>query len=201
MTRARISQRPSLRQQQRGVVMFIALIVLVAMALAALALIRAVDTTTAVVGNLGFRQASILPANVAVEEAVAALFERAPPLGLANTTAKNVNHSAENYYATKQPGEDSRGVPKDLQVRGAFGLGKTLKPDPDNTVTYVIERMCAEAKIADATHCDMMPPKLGAGTTVGDPSTPTLPTIPFYRLTVRVEGPRNTTSFVQVMLR
>jgi Tfp pilus assembly protein PilX len=187
-------RRRAPRQRQQGVVMLIALVVLVAMALAALSLIRSVDTTTAVVGNLGFRQASILPANAAVEEAVAALFEK-------NIIAdKTVNLTAENYYATKQVGEDSRGVPKALQTRGSFPLEKTLKPDGDNTVTYVIERMCEKNQIADATHCDMMPPKLGAGTTVGDPSF-TLPTIPFYRLTIRVEGPRNTTSFVQVMLR
>jgi len=67
---------PALARRQQGVVMFVALIVMVAMALAALALIRSVDTTTAVVGNLGFRQASVLPANAAVEEAVAALFEK-----------------------------------------------------------------------------------------------------------------------------
>jgi hypothetical protein len=91
--------------------MFVALIVLVAMALAALALIRSVDTTTAVVGNLGFRQASVLPANAAVEEAVAALFEK-------NTIADKAKHlPAQNYYATKQAGEDSRGIPGQLQKR------------------------------------------------------------------------------------
>jgi type IV pilus assembly protein PilX len=194
MRATRTPRRHALRQRQQGVVMLVALIVLVAMALAALSLIRSVDTTTAVVGNLGFRQASILPANVAVEEAVAALFEK-------NTIAdKTVDKKSENYYATKQVGEDTRGVPKDLQTRGSFPLDKTIKPDTDNTVAYVIERMCEKNQIADATHCDMMPPKLGAGTTVGDASF-TLPTIPFYRLTIRVEGPRNTTSFVQVMLR
>ena len=35
-----------------------------------------VDTATAVVGNLAFSQASVLPANMAVEEAVHVLFEK-----------------------------------------------------------------------------------------------------------------------------
>ena len=76
------SPKPSFLQaelptRQHGVVLFIALIVMVALSLAAIALIRSVDTTTTVIGNLAFRQASILPANMAVEEAAAALFSDA----------------------------------------------------------------------------------------------------------------------------
>src|SRR4030081_2225685 len=76
------SLKPSLFQtappaRQHGVVLFVALIVMVALSLAAIALIRSVDTTTTVIGNLAFRQASILPANMAVEEAAAALFSDA----------------------------------------------------------------------------------------------------------------------------
>jgi len=57
---------------QRGIVLVIALIVMVALSLAGIALMRSVETSTAVVGNLAFTQASALPANLAVEEAVAA---------------------------------------------------------------------------------------------------------------------------------
>ena len=69
-------------RRQRGVVLFIALIVMVAMSLAAIALIRSVDTTNLVIGNLAFRQASILPANFAVEQAAAALFADVNPTGV-----------------------------------------------------------------------------------------------------------------------
>jgi hypothetical protein len=47
----------------------------------------------------------------------------------------------------------------------------------------------------------MMPPKQSPGTTVGDAAQPVLAQIPFYRVTVRVDGPRNTTTFLQAMLR
>ena len=53
-------RKPTIRHQ-RGVVLFIALIVMVAMSLAAIALIRSVDTTNILIGNLAFRQSSILP--------------------------------------------------------------------------------------------------------------------------------------------
>jgi type IV pilus assembly protein PilX len=186
-------------RRQRGVVMFVALIVMVAMALAALALIRSVDTTTSVVGNLGFRQASILPANVAVEEVVAAMFEKK----LIDLTQDD---PSQNYFAAKQADEDARGIPKQLQKKSGFTLARVLKPNGDNEVRYVIERMCQSGgPVAPAgiewypLNCDMLKPKLG-GTTTAEEAIIANP-YPFYRLTVRVDGPRNTASFVQVMLR
>lgn len=183
------------RPRQRGVVMFVALIVMVAMALAALALVRAVDTTTAVVGNLGFRQASILPGNAAVEEAVSALFEK-------KSIALEAHDVSQNYFASKLSGDDARGVPALLtKACSTKNVAKVLPEDAaGNTVCYVIERMCKDPGVATGINCDMLPPKVAAGTTVGDPSV-TLPQVPFYRLTVRVDGPRNTASFMQVMLR
>jgi Tfp pilus assembly protein PilX len=195
-------QRPPIvahRHRQRGVVMFVALIVMVAMALAALALIRSVDTTTSVVGNLGFRQASILPANAAVEEVVAAMFEKK----LIDLTRNDIT---QNYYAAKQANEDSRGIPKQLQKQSNFTLTRILTPGGGNEVRYVIERMCqGEGPVAPAgtewypLNCDMLKPKVG-GTTTAEEALTANP-YPFYRLTVRVDGPRNTASFVQVMLR
>ena len=80
-------------ERQRGVVLFIALIVMVAMSLAAIALIRSVDTTNILIGNLAFRQASILPANIAVEQAAAALFADAAIGGVPAATAGTVNET------------------------------------------------------------------------------------------------------------
>jgi hypothetical protein len=67
----------------------------------------------------------------------------------------------------------------------------------------VIERMCFKEEVAAITHCDMMLPAEGRGTTIepGKDLSGVLTQIPFYRLTVRVDGPRNTASFAQVMLR
>src|SRR5438876_4723947 len=72
-----VRRAPMRISRQRGVVLFIALIVMVAMSLAAIALMRSVDTTSAVIGNLAFRQASILPSNFAIEDAAAGLFSDA----------------------------------------------------------------------------------------------------------------------------
>ena len=58
-----------LRRAQSGVVLFIALIILVAMTLAGIALMRSVDTNVLIAGNLAFRQATTLAGDWGIEEA------------------------------------------------------------------------------------------------------------------------------------
>jgi Tfp pilus assembly protein PilX len=204
-------------RRQQGVVLFIALIVMVAMSLAAIALIRSVDTTNVLIGNLAFRQSSILPANLAVEQAAAALFTDAAPV--APTIDPTTDLAAENYYSTWQGNDDARGIPKPLQTKGdwaTFGLAKELVDTGSGiNIRYVIERMClagANGIAATPQYCDMLPPKVATGTTIHDcdqlnttpgaqPGCFALDPIPFYRVTVRVDGPQNSTSFLQAMLR
>ena len=199
---------------QRGVVLFIALIVMVVMSLAAIALMRSVDTTTAVIGNLAFRQASILPNNFAIEDAAAGLFSDASPAGVARIADVRANDAANNYWATHdQAWDDAYGVPTPLQTStAAQALGHQLPQDTaGNTVYYVIERMCNPAAAhADApddsstrSWCDMAPPKQPPGATINDPSAGLDFRQVFYRVTVRVDGPpgTNTVSFAQAMLR
>src|SRR2546428_13810539 len=61
----------SLPRRQRGVTLFIALIVLVAMTMAAVAMMRSVDTATVVAGNIGFRQSAVNAADQGVQAAYA----------------------------------------------------------------------------------------------------------------------------------
>jgi len=208
------SPKPSFLQaelptRQHGVVLFIALIVMVALSLVAIALIRSVDTTTTVIGNLAFRQASILPANMAVEEAAAALFQDADVAHVIRIPNRDVDLPAENYFASWQKSDDARGVPAQLQKRSAFPVGGKMLVDasmsgPQTEVRYVIERMCkndaAPPIAATNENCNLLPPQGPFGTTVGDSSL-TLPSVPYYRVTIRVDGPQNTASFVQAMLR
>ena len=196
-------------RRQSGVVLFVALIVMVAMSLAAIALIRSVDTTNAIVGNLAFRMASILPANASIEQAAAALFSDQDILGVGSIPIKDANLPAENYLACRQglplcpgPAEDARGVPAVLQKKStALTLTKKFDaPDSDTHVTYLIERMCLQPGPATPGNCDLVPPKGNPGDTIGDAGAAGV-NIPFYRVTVRVDGPKNTASFVQAMLR
>jgi type IV pilus assembly protein PilX len=201
----RIADRatPSLTaRRQGGVVLFIALIVMVALSLAAIALIRSVDATNAVVGNLAFRLASILPANASVEQAAGALFSDADIADVDHIPDKNNNLPTENYFAFRQPGEDARGVPVPLQKKStATALTKKFDDNSTDThVTYVIERMCLAAGPPTTGNCSLVPPKGNPGETLGDPHAEP-GNVPFYRVTVRVDGPQNTASFVQATLK
>jgi type IV pilus assembly protein PilX len=196
-------------RRQRGVVLFVALIVMVAMSLAAIALIRSVDTTNAIVGNLAFRLASILPANASVEQAAAALFSDADIATVVHIPDKSINVPAENYFACRQglpacggPVEDARGVPAVLQKKTtASALPKKFDANESDThVTYLIERMCLATGPATTGNCDLVPPKGNPGNTLGDAESGG-GSVPFYRVTVRVDGPKNTASFVQAMLK
>ncbi|MET0682902.1 MAG: pilus assembly PilX N-terminal domain-containing protein, partial [Casimicrobiaceae bacterium] len=85
---------PSPACRERGVVMFIALLVMVALSLAGIALIRSADTATIVSGNLAFKQAAVYAVDRSVEQAIAALFD--PPPAIVDKTA---DLPAQNYYA------------------------------------------------------------------------------------------------------
>lgn len=194
---------PAFRRAQSGVVLFIALIVMVALSIAGIALMRSVDTGMSVTANLGFRQASIPPLNWAVENAISAMFETAK-INLEKVDANN------NYYpyryeiknATQK--ENDVGVPYHLQGESPSNYPSTFQKTDDgagNTIRYVIERMCLDEGPATAANCDMSPPKKSEATTAMELVKPDLLRVPFYRLTVRVDGPNNTTTFAQAMLR
>jgi type IV pilus assembly protein PilX len=203
-----MTARP-LPTRQRGVVLFIALIVMVVMSLAALGLIRSIDTTTAVLGNLALRQAAILPANYAVEDAAAGLFADAGGPRIPDVT---VDTPAQNYYAEHSQAagwDDPNGVPLPLQTQlAAQGLTRSFNDAANNRITYLTERMCnpnapnvPAGKAAAESWCDMGQPKQAPGTTVNQGTPLILPQQVFYRVTVRVDGPQNTVSFLQAMLR
>jgi Tfp pilus assembly protein PilX len=190
--------------RERGIVVFVALIALVLLSLAAVALMRSVHTNTLVVGNLAFRQAATSLASAAVEKAVYDLF---PPT---RTIADLHSHDpARNYYAFRQPDESDDGIPKALQGGNpppAYPAGAQVLTDAatGNTVRYVIERMCtasALGKAAAPNECEMLPPKQSPARETGEPGLRVDFKIPFYRMTVRVDGPGNTVAFSQAMLR
>jgi type IV pilus assembly protein PilX len=201
------SNAPRLRpgpRGQRGIVLFIALIVMVALSLAAVALVRSVDTTNAVIGNLSFRMASILPGNLAVEKAAAALFQSEDIANVVRIADLTADFAGENYFASRQPGEDSRGVPAKLQKKSAYPFAVIQANDSatgQNTeIRYVIERMCTAAGVPTVATCELLPPKFSeAGTENKEHFV--FPGSPFYRVTIRVDGPQNTASFLQATLK
>jgi Tfp pilus assembly protein PilX len=194
---------PRLRRHQRGIVVLIALIVMVALSLAAVGLMRSVDTTSMIAGNIAFRQSAQSISASAIEKA---LYDMLPPPS-GSGTINVVNHDPnKNYYAFWQNSDDAFGVPAALRGNlGAYpGTFQVLRDGVGNTARYVIERMCADATSlglpAAADRCEMIPPKQNFGRTTNTPVGIALPRIPYYRLTVRVDGPGNSVTYAQTMI-
>lgn len=195
--------------RQRGVVLFIALLVMVALSLAGIALIRSADTATIVAGNLAFKQAAAAAVDRSVEQAVQALFDPQPNPATSNPVIadKTADLIAQNYFANVRL--DATGIPEipsELQSTSAFtgaGLNPALvaQDAAGNTSYYVIERMCANAGSAVGSNCNLSAASLGAdaGTEHYDPLSRVGDA--YYRVTVRVEGPRNTVQYAQAILK
>ena len=202
--------RTRFARRERGVVLFIALLVMVALSLAGIALMRSADTATTVAGNLAFKQSAAAAVDRSIEQAVQALFD--PQLDPNATTHpviadKTVDHADQNYFSRMRLiAGNVPEIPAELQsgtTLTAAGLRDDLVPaDPaGNKVYYVIERMCANPGSAVGSNCNLSSAALGAdaGTQhyealsrVGDA---------YYRVTVRVEGPRNTVQYAQAFLK
>lgn len=172
---------------QKGVVLFFALIALVAMSLAAVALIRSVDTNSIIAGNLSFKQSSVLSADRGAEAAITWL--------TAQTTAGLGNNAAANgYYATIL--NDAKALVDASGVAGAIA-----NPDTNgNTITYVIQRMCRATGVPPAAEleqkCSIK--KSPSKNDLSDPKpTDQLDTSMVYRITAKVVGPKNTVSYIQ----
>ncbi|MDN3575790.1 hypothetical protein QWZ03_03275 [Chitinimonas viridis] len=216
--------------RQRGVVLLISLIALVALTLAGLAIVRQVDTATLVTGNLTFRQSSINTADLAVEHM--ADISSSGGFGILNTVETRYHNNYGGWYRSTLFTEENptspcvatdlnciktSGIPNALRAAGkcksssdaaASALRAVWDEASGNCAVMVLERMCRNTGQASANHCvlfnqaqvggkwtqgqtgdgtnssDIVPPQNGVG----------------MRLSVRVDGPRGTTSYLQTIL-
>jgi type IV pilus assembly protein PilX len=182
------------RTRDRGIVLVIALLAMVAMGFSGMALVRVIDTTTAIAGNMAFRHSAAAAPDAAVEEAVVALFEQRL---IADTAADDLGRS---YFASRGAGEDVRGVPAALlQIANYPHEARVIDAGNGNHVRYVIERMCIGPGPATRDNCTLVPgtdsPMTISGGSVVEP-----PRVPLFRQTVRVDGPAGAKLYAQVWL-
>jgi len=187
---------PRPRRAQEGLVLFIALIVLVAMSLAGVALMRSVDTGTVVAGNMAFKQAAIMVADRGTQEAVKWLTDNK-----AGTTLQMTNTS-KGYWSNRPPGGDPDWFRPESWTE-SFTLNGGAPDASGNVVRYVIHRMCTLSDMAyngTNNECAMYFPTgsgvSGGSMAVGAPQFIGTPQL-YYRVTTRVEGPRDTVSVIQ----
>jgi Tfp pilus assembly protein PilX len=179
-------------------VLFIALIVLVSMTLAAIGMTRSIDTSNLVAGNMAMKQSALNASDQAIEEAVAWLEGQAGKGTL-------MNDNAALGYFSATPVQEPKWTASDAW--GNSVCAHTCATDTAGNVTrYVIHRMCTQSDVAagGANQCAW------SGTSSsGDGNSNDVASASgrfkgggsiFYRVTSRVDGPRNTQSYTQVMV-
>lgn len=192
------------RHGQHGVVLIIALIVLVAMTLASIAMVRSIDTSTIIAGNLAFKQSAVASGDAGIEAAVTWLS--------ANGDSLTADSAANGYYATSQDSLDltagTTSTADDLNWSDATKVKKLATDAAGNDVAYIIHRMCNSTGALNASTCAtedgvLTGSSLGAArqmTTYQPGSWTVAASRGYYRITVRVAGPRNTISYVQAFV-
>src|SRR5262249_2292639 len=137
--------------RQRGAILFIALIVLVAMSLAGIALMRSVDTNVLIAGNLAFRQGATAAGDYGVEAARTWLTANGAVLD------KDQPPGVTFYWATWQQTLDLIGsdpAMPDYDWTSAGSPAKDLGSDlAGNRVQYVIHRLCDAAGAPNTVQC------------------------------------------------
>ncbi len=170
-----MNSRPlPMRRRQRGVILFVALIVLVAMSLTGIALIRSVHTNLLVAGNLAFRQGATSAADWGVEAARTYLKTTIT----ANKAALDADNPAQAYYSTWQSGLDLIGT---TGTPFAWSGSSTLvgTDSAGNEVRYVVHRMCEASGATTAAGANCVKASAGGasgahGSTKGTVSYSTL---------------------------
>ena len=224
-----MSANASSPARQRGLSLLYALLALAALALAAVALVRSVSTGSTVAGNLAFKQEAAVAADQVVRKVVKLLDDKltASAAGLNADGAITGYYASSDELIDATGSQLAVNTRKLINWGDACVMQKsrtyascafspaaiTALQDASNkdiaglSAKYVVFRMC-EAGTTDQTTANCARPlasSTSSGTNEttdyrGGPGTTTTTNTPYYRIIVRVAGPRNTSSFTETIV-
>jgi len=187
----KMSRRPL---RQRGVVLFIALIVLAAMSLAGIGMLRSVDTGNLIAGNLAFKQATLNASDLGIETGFQWLLTQA------GTTALDANVTASGYYANPPANDATLDWTDIANWAGSVVLATDAA---GNTTRYIIHRLCPAAGPVTGQVCAISTTSgtAGGGSSSVGSTVFTSTNSVYYRIMARVDGPRNTSSITEAHIQ
>ena len=191
MTARRFTPLRGRPRRERGVVLYVASIVLVAKTLAGLAMRRQMGTGASIAGNLAFKESATSAGDRGIEAGRRWILDHVPSL--------SDDDRSSGYYSSWAPTVDPTQFDWDNESM-ILGL------DAGNTVRVVMERLCATPNMSANAPTQVCSDKAvaGGGNRGGGsyPSVlPPTPPQPYFRITTRVDGPRNTRSYVQMLMQ
>lgn len=206
---------------QRGLSLLFALLALAVMSLASVALVRSVDTSSLIAGNLGFKQDATAAAGQAAERAIEWL--------VANTGAALENDDvAAGYYASSLDALDVTGTGSTSSTRAVVdwmedgckvdaktGFAACLTPSPEivlnagaNRARYVISRLCAGEGSPAVVDCAF---PIGSAFSSGGnkgvvdykarKAMLAVSNQQYYRIVVRAQSARGTVSYTETIVQ
>lgn len=188
---------------QQGVVLFVALVVLVIMTLAGISMMRQIGGGQMIAGNLAFKQSATSSADRGTEAARNLVM-------ISATVILDADQPASGYFATtappvaaftSTPGQPFNPATYKWDVANA-SFEDTAGDGAGNRVQHVIHRLCPSIGPIEGQLCTTMVNTDGGDKGGTDYTKPPLVTDqkPYFRVTTRVTGPRNTSSYTQVLL-
>jgi len=184
-----------LLKRESGAVLMVVLVALVAMLVSVIALSRSMDTHHLVAGNLAFRNSAVHSSDAGVQSAVAFLQSTVGTPTL-NTTATN-----NGYYAViAEPDWDDQTFWSQCS-----GCTVSAADVAGNQVQWVVHRMCSSQGNVNAAgnSCSLLtttPTAANGGSFSADAVNFSGVAQNYYRISVRVLGPRNTSTLVQTFV-
>lgn len=187
------------KASQKGIALIVALIMLVVMTLAAIALVRSVDTSNIIAGNLAFKQSATHSGDFGIESAITWL--EANNAG----TILHANIIASGYAASRQDPGAGQSWDDFWTVLAGNNQVITLATNASgDTVSYTIQRLCNAVgdPASPSTGCQVSPAASSNANSSQDAGSIALlyNSQVYYRITSRVTGPRNTVDYVQAVV-
>ena len=160
------------------------------------ALLRQIGAGSSIAGNIAFKQNTTSVADRGIEAGIAWI--------IANQYALNTTNAAAGYYSSW----DTNADPATWTYWGAGTAGSAADVDhPEDEILFVVRRLCQFPGIGAADAGQYCSDSLLSSSTGNDLSAcgynpcSSIPIPgPFYQITARVLGPRNSLSYTQVLV-
>ncbi len=195
--------------RQKGTSLLVAMVALVAMMTAGMALIRSVDSANLAAGNFQMQQSAEQNIDMGINEALLAYLQSPSNLAL-SIDNRNLNDATKSYWAIRQL-QSTEGVPIALVNLAAptwtatgpaltGWAGEQIDANSMQLRRYYVERLCATTGIASANNCQMYTMEYPSDS-ISNTGTTDSDVLPYVRMTVRVDGPKGTTSYAQMFMK
>ncbi len=200
-------------RRQRGVVLLLAMMVLAILLISSTALIRSFDVSLNSAGNIAFKRDLAQQSELAMEAALS----RFRPTGVfAASASRALNNDAQNYSSTVLP-TNASGIPLVLLTEPRPARVGLINGQDGVQIRYIIDRLCTRdgddgtlgtdicvqgnsVQISGGSGSEWLRAERGSSVAAGGAGAGLAGALPppiMYRISVRVDGPRNSQSFFQ----